>query len=94
MKPAVLDTSAEWHADAMARIEAYAASGISFSADDLRDSLRPAPTPNDVGTVFRAARTLGLITCAGYTESKAPSRKGGLIRLWVGTAELERDLCD
>ena len=78
---AVLEDPA-WHEDALNTIRAFAASGLTFTADDLRNSIRPAPQPNDIGTVFRAARTLGIITCTGYTESKAKSRKHGVIRIW------------
>ena len=79
--PAVLQ-DLDWHADALAMIEALAASGLQFSADDLRKSIRPAPQPNDVGAVFRAACTRGLITTCGFQESSTPSRKGGVIRVW------------
>lgn len=79
--PAVLQ-DLDWHTDALNMIRSFAASGLRFTADDLRKSIRPAPQPNDIGTVFRTARTLGIITCTGYTESKAKSRKNGVIRIW------------
>lgn len=77
----------DWHEDAVNMIAAYAASGLTFCADDLRRSMRPAPNPNDVGNAFAAARQRGIITATGYTESTAPSRRRGVIRVWRGNKE-------
>lgn len=77
----------DWGADALAWIEAYAWSGLTFTADDLRKSIREAPTPNQVGAAFRAARQLGLIRAVGFTESNTPSRKHSVNRVWVGVTE-------
>lgn len=71
-----------WHDDAVNMITAYAESGLDFTAEDLRRSIRPAPNPNDYGAAFRAACQTGLIAVTGYKESSEPSRKGGLIRIW------------
>ena len=81
-RPAVLDDTSEWIADAVNMIRAYAASGLSFTAEDIRRSMRTPPHDNNMGAAFRTARTLGLITTVGYKESSEPSRKGGLIRVW------------
>ena len=72
-----------WHSDALDMLAAWAASGLSFTAEDLRRSMRPAPFPNDWGNVFQCARRAGLITTVGFKESEQPSRKGGVIRVWV-----------
>lgn len=88
-RPAALD-DLDWKSDAQNMIAAYAESGLRFSADDLRKSLREPPSCADWGAAFRAARTKGLITCVGSIESTTPSRKGGLIRLWAGVSTKER----
>lgn len=84
MRAAALDTVEEWHADAVAMLTAWAASGLPFTAEDLRKSMRPAPSDKAPGNAFQAARRLGLITCIGYKESTDRSRKGGIIRVWTG----------
>jgi len=81
-RPAVLDDTSEWIADAVSMIRAYAASGLSFTAEDIRRSMRTPPHDNTMGIAFRAARSLGVITTVGYKESTEPSRRGGLIRVW------------
>lgn len=81
-RPAVLEDTA-WHQDALDTIAALAETGHVLTADDLRRVMRPSPNPNDVGSAFRAARLLGIITTVGTRESTAPSRKGGLIRQWA-----------
>lgn len=81
--PMALDDREAWHQDALDTIAALAETGHVLTADDLRKVMRPSPNPNDVGSAFRAARLLGIITTVGTRESTAPSRKGGLIRLWA-----------
>jgi hypothetical protein len=72
-----------WPTDVQNLIAAFAKSGIEFSADDLRKSIRPAPHDNLWGAAFSAARRRGIITCAGYRESTTPSRRHGVVRLWA-----------
>ena len=81
-QPAVLEDTA-WIEDALNMLTAYAASGLMFSAEDLRDSMRPAPNPAQVGTAFREAHRLGIIRPTGYKESSTPSRRHGVIRTWT-----------
>ena len=81
-QPAVLEDTA-WIDDAMNMLTAYAASGLVFSSDDLRQSMRPAPNPAQVGTAFREAHRLGIIRPTGYKESTTPSRRHGVIRTWT-----------
>lgn len=85
-RPAALE-DLTWNEDALAWLEAYAWSGLEFTADDLRRSVRAAPTPNQVGGVFRAARSLGIIKPVDFTESTTPSRNRAVIRVWVGVNE-------
>lgn len=80
-QPAVLE-DLDWPKDAINMLTAYAKSGLVFSAEDLRESMRPAPSPSQVGTAFREAHRLGIIRPTGYKESSTPSRKGGVIRQW------------
>ncbi|GAA1337327.1 hypothetical protein [Arthrobacter roseus] len=83
--PAVLDDRDEWHQDALRWIETYALSGLTFTVEDVRAALRPAPSGSCYGNAFQAARKAGVITCAGYRESTTPSRKSGIIRVWVAS---------
>ncbi|WP_104086528.1 hypothetical protein [Arthrobacter sp. GMC3] len=84
--PAALE-DLDWPTDALNWLEAYAWSGLDFTADDLRKSVRPAPHGNMVGGVFQAARKLGIIRPIGFTESNTPSRKHSVIRVWRGVNE-------
>lgn len=84
MIAAVIDTPEAWHADALDVIKAWAATGSPFTAEDLRQSMRPAPGDKCPGNAFQAARRAGLITSVGYKESTDRSRKGGVIRVWRG----------
>ena len=81
-QPVVLE-DLDWPTDALNMLTAYAASGLTFSSDDLRQSMRPAPSPAQVGTAFREAHRLGIIRPTGYKESSTPSRRHGVIRTWT-----------
>ena len=85
-RAAVLEDTS-WHADAVDTIAALAETGVTLTAEDLRRLMRPAPSPNDVGAAFRAARLLGIITSTGFRESTTPSRKGGTIRTWTASTK-------
>lgn len=82
---AIEDTT--WKSDARDWIKAWAAFDVPITADDMRFSLREPPHPNMVGAAFRAACSAKIIRHIGYTESKAPSRKRSVIRVWAGTEE-------
>jgi hypothetical protein len=65
-----------------------------FTADDVTSdgvlSLDPAHTPNSrqsgIGSLFNQASRRGLISATGgLARSRAPHRKGGAIRVWIGT---------
>lgn len=90
--PAALEDTA-WPDDAINWLEAYAWSGLEFTADDLRKSFRPPPHGNMTGAVFQAARKAGLIKPVGFTESTTPSRRHSVIRVWRGTTQGERNDC-
>ena len=84
--PAALE-DLDWPNAALDWIAAYAWSGLPFTADDLRKSMRAAPFPNMVGNAFQIARKQGLITTMGFTESTTPSRKNSVVRVWRGVTE-------
>ena len=69
-------------------------SGVRFTADDLTAdgavTLDQAHTPNagqnGIGSLFNQMARRGLIEWTGtVVRSKAPHRKGGAIRVWIGT---------
>lgn len=68
--------------------------GGPFTADEVTaegtiaiDSRhRPNGRQNGIGSFFRTASQRGLICWTGeVVQSKAPHRKGGAIRVWIGT---------
>ena len=66
-------------------IEYLAASGVPFTADALRDDRFGLDVqPNEVGPAFARARRAGIVRHVGYRTSTAPSRHGGVLRVWVG----------
>lgn len=56
--------------------------GFEFTADDIR---REHGSSKAAGSVIRTAAHRRVILRAGFTESKAVSRHGGTIRVWVRT---------
>lgn len=84
--PAALE-DLDWAADAHAWMLRWAASGLTFTAEDMRRSLREPPNPNQAGAAFRAACAAKLIRPVGFVESTTPSRNGAVIRVWCGVNE-------
>lgn len=82
-----LDDRDEWLADALTIIQIMAELGMIFTSDDLRKNIRPAPHPNLVGAAFRTACGRRWITEYGTALSATPSRRGGLVRQWVGVGK-------
>lgn len=73
-----------WSADATELLERWAAEGRRFTADDLRTEMRPAPSPNMVGSVFLTASRRRLIRKVADNTSTTKSRNGGHQYTWVG----------
>ena len=84
--PAALEDLA-WTDDAQDWLRAWGASGLTFTAEDMRRSFRPAPNPNQIGAAFKTACASKLIKPIGFVESTTPSRNGAVIRIWTGTIE-------
>jgi hypothetical protein len=77
--------------DIVSRFEALVASGEAFTADDVTDdgalTVRgnhyPNASQNAIGTLFRQASIDRRIVPTGrVVKSRAPHRKGGMIREW------------
>ena len=81
------DDNAEsgWREAALAEIENMAASGIEFTADDIRERVGEPDIANRWGGVFLAARRAGLIETVAVKPSSTPSRHAGMVRVWRGT---------
>jgi len=77
-----------WDSCFMTAVKTLAATGRKFETYDVTEQGVPEPAhPAQYGSAMRRAAQSGLITEAGFTVSRRPSRSGGLTRLWVGTAE-------
>jgi adenosine/AMP kinase len=72
----------DWAEDAVATIVGLAASGLPFTAEDLRREMREAPHCNMYGIAFTTAKGLGYIRPIGYRTSTTPTRKRGVLRVW------------
>ena len=68
----------DWADNALAWI-ANLEAGVEITADDLRSALGASRA---VGSVFRKAAKLGLITFVGFATSTAATRHGAPTRLW------------
>ncbi len=70
-----------------ATIEALAAGGETFCADDARLMAGDPPaaySPNLVGALFNHAAKAGLIRTVGFTRSARVKGHQNLVRLWRG----------
>ena len=76
------------------RLDSLIASGRPFTADDVTDNGRltvsgdhaPNQKQNTIGTLFRTAAAADRIGPTGrVVKSRAPHRKGGMIREWEGS---------
>lgn len=81
--------------DLLDRLAVLITKDTDFTADDvtLNGSITaagdhdPNAKQNSIGSLFRTASANRWITATGDTkQSTAPHRKGGLIRVWHGTA--------
>ena len=61
--------------------------GQDFTADDLTGLGVPDPDhPARWGSLFSTLKREGIITLVDYRASTKPSRNGGVVRVWRGTA--------
>ena len=70
-----------------ATIEALAAGGETFCADDARLMAGDPPaacSPNLVGALFNHAAKAGLIRTVGFTRSARVKGHGNVLRWWRG----------
>lgn len=82
-----------WATAARGVLLSLAAGGDEFTADQLLAIVGP-PDPDHeangansgIGTVFGRASREGLIEAVGVKPSAQPKRRGGMIRVWRGTA--------
>lgn len=73
-----------WADHAMTLLESFAGSGVSFTADDLREIVGAGPSPGALGAVFLRAAKRGRIRRIGLGRSRRLSRKGAVVSRWVG----------
>jgi hypothetical protein len=76
------DHDTDWSIDAQLAILRLSVTEQSFTADDLRKVIRPAPHPNHVGAAFLACKNAGLIEPLGYQTSNSKTRRRGALRTW------------
>ena len=61
--------------------------GQDFTADDLTGRGVPDPDhPARWGSLFSALKREGIITLVDFRASAKPTRNGGVVRVWRGTA--------
>jgi hypothetical protein len=81
------DANAEdpWRRAALSEIEALAASGCEFTADDVRAKVGEPDHSARWGGAFLSARRAGLIKPTGTVRPSATaSRHASLVRVWIG----------
>ena len=76
-----------WWKVAMRALTWLAQTHTTFQAYDLTLLGCPDPDhPSRWGALFRSASASGVIEHAGYTQSRRPTRSGGLCRVWRGAS--------
>lgn len=88
----ILGHSDGWWRDCAERaISWYAASGMSFSADDLVDLGVPEPdVPQRWGSLLSVFHRRGVIEQVGFKISPRQTRQGGVVRVWRGVPAEQR----
>lgn len=81
--PMFMDSLDEWFESFDSALLARVRLGGRFTADDLRDKVPEPGHPNWWGAGFRRAISDGLIVQVGFVESRTPSRRGGVLRVWL-----------
>lgn len=85
MTAAVLEPEVPWKVRALGIVEDLAESGVTFTADTLRERGLPEPEHhNQWGSVFGTASRRGIIAKADYSSSQRKSRHGGFLHAWRG----------
>jgi hypothetical protein len=77
----IVSPAQAWFRDAMTAIEALAASGELFTADDLSALLERPTSPHQVSAAFAVMRRKRKITAVGATVG----RGGWLLYVWRGS---------
>lgn len=80
--PGVL--AADWRRKADDALNALAASGAVFSADDLVERAGMPPVANMLGGVFLAARRANRIEAVGFAQATRPESHARVQRTWKG----------
>lgn len=71
---------------ALKAIKDYSKVGVTFTAEDIRDTIGHGPEfsyDNDMGLAFSIARRLGIIRSAGYTTATRREAHRRVIRTWL-----------
>jgi hypothetical protein len=76
------DAERGWWAAAWRELGALAATGFTFTADDVRRRVGGPDHPARWGGVFLAASRAGLIQAVGVRRPATASRHSGLTRVW------------
>jgi hypothetical protein len=84
---ALEESRTEWFEDARLAIVRLSITEESFTADDMRKVMRPAPDQHWPGIAFNNARRAGLIEPVSYTTSTTTTRKNGVVRTWRRKSE-------
>lgn len=89
MKGRYLYMKNHWDENAKRAFDRLVKIGKPFTSDDLiglvghpDDSHQPNSTNNGIGRLFRIAHAKKQIEVVDYTNSKQPTRNGGIIRVW------------
>lgn len=78
----------EWRERARQTVDALAALGVPFTADDVIEvvGLPDTGSPNAVGALFAGAARRGAIVRAGDAQATRRARHAGRVTVWVGAA--------
>ncbi|MCC5948110.1 MAG: hypothetical protein JJT89_06600 [Nitriliruptoraceae bacterium] len=89
MARAIHGADVRWKVAAEETIRRLALTGREFTIDDVTDRCGRAlaSSPHALGALMNAAARRRQIRRVGYQPSRAPSRQGAIVSVWVGTGE-------
>lgn len=88
--PLALEYKDEWKEAFFDTISTLADDVESFTCDDLKTRLPEPGHPSWWGSAFRSAAARKLIRPVGYEQSRARSRRGGVLRRWAVVTDARR----
>lgn len=77
-----------WRTAAEARMETLIATGQEFTAEDVTDVVGSAPSPNAIGSLFKAKEFRDRMAFVTYRKATRPQAHSRALAVWKGVPEV------